>query len=591
MGEIPTTETRRLRTFWQSLIRDWSGGTLAPAEKAAFADEAVERDIRRLRVLAPLMLLVHVVHIALYWVPAAARASMNAQAFEWHRSLVAMHAATVPLAIFLIAVAWWWPGSRVARSLIYVGAAGYLVHGALATGLDQLMFANVSAFTGYCFAIAVICAFPLRTGLWVYGLGTAVVVVSISVLQTDAVARTSNILNVATVVVISLALSWLLSIARQRDFTQRRTIARQRDELAGLNSDLERRVAEQVAEIIRRAEEVSQLNAQLRSQIRARSSELSMALARLAKLKEGDDKLRAGSVLGERFEIGDKLGAGAMGEVYAGRDRATGAKVAIKVIHPTTAIELDAMRRFVGEAAMVAAITHPAVVRMIHVDLSADGFLYQAQELLEGETLEDEMQGGPWPQARVARFGEVLCDALAAAHVHGVIHRDVKPANVMLIDKAPGLKLLDFGLAKLFENVSADAMTRTSTGLVVGTPAYMAPEQVMAQDVTGKADVYSSGLLLFQLLAGRLVFEVDGASRVMMSHVAVAAPDVRSVASGVSEELARLIGDCLAKDPAKRPSAADASRRLREFADAQSAPALEEMLRAPASSAILRRFH
>jgi serine/threonine protein kinase len=386
-------------------------------------------------------------------------------------------------------------------------------------------------------------------------------------------------------------MSWLLSIARQRDFSQRRTIAHQRDELAGLNSDLERRVAEQVAEIIRRAEEISQLNAQLRSQIRARSNELSLALTRLAKLREGDDKLRAGVVLGERFEIGEKLGAGAMGEVYSGRDRASGAKVAIKVIQPTTAIELDAMQRFVGEAAMVAAISHPAVVRMIHVDLTADGFLYQAQELLEGETLEERMHSGAWPEARVARFGAVLFDALAAAHAHGVIHRDVKPANVMLIDKDPGLKLLDFGLAKLFDRASSEAVTRTSTGLVVGTPAYMAPEQVLAQDVTGKADVYSSGLLLFQLLTGRLVFEVDGASRIMMSHVGVSAPDVRTIKTGVSDDLANLIGDCLRKEPSERPTASEAAARLSAFADAAGAPALEVLLRAPASSAILRRFH
>ena len=580
-----------LRDLWQSLVRDWSGGRLDADEQAAFADEIVERDMRRMRVLAPLMLLVHVVHIALYRVPESARHTMSAQAYDWKAKIVWMHTATIPVALFLIAVAYFAPTSRIARSLVTIGAVAYLVHGAVATGLDQLMVENVSAFTGYCFAIAVICAFPLRTSVWVYGIGFAVVASMILALQSDPVVRVSNTLNVATVALISIALTWLLSIARQRDFLQRRTIARQRDELANLNSDLERRVAEQVAEIIRRAEEVSQLNAQLRSQIRARSNELSMALARLAKARDGEDKLRAGLVLGERFEIGDKLGAGAMGEVYAGRDRATGAKVAIKVIQPTNAIELDAMRRFVGEAAMVAAITHPAVVRMIHVDLSSDGFLYQAQELLEGETLEERMQHGPWPEGRVARFGEVLYDALAAAHVHGVIHRDVKPANVMLIDAAPGLKLLDFGLAKLFDNVSSDAITRTSTGLVVGTPAYMAPEQVLAQEVTGKSDVYSSGLLLFQLLTGRLVFDLDGASRVMMSHVAVAPPKVRSVQPGVSEELALLIDECLAKDPLRRPTAADASRRLREFADSLGASPLEQTMHAPVASAVLRRFH
>src|SRR5262249_21782878 len=150
-----------------------------------------------------------------------------------------------------------------------------------------------------------------------------------------------------------------------------------------------------------------------------------------------------GTVLGDRFEVDQWIGAGGMGVVYSGLDRVTRARVAIKVIRPSKLIELDSMRRFLGEASVVAAITHPAVVRMIHVDISEDGLLYQAQEFVEGATLEEHLSAGTWPQAEAARLGEVLCDALAAAHDHGVVHRDVKPGNVMLIDQSPGLKLLD----------------------------------------------------------------------------------------------------------------------------------------------------
>ena len=589
--EPVTTVPPFWRAPWRLRVRDWISDRLTPEEAAAFADENAERDVRRARLLAPLMMALHLGHIAVFWVPESLRPTMAPTLLLWRDELLLVHAATLPLAALQTVVALRWPASWMGRNIMLIAAVGYLVHGALVTGVDQLTLGNVSAFSGYCFGVAVICSFPLRTASWVYGIGFALVASLLAVLQPDPVTRFSNLLNVTTTVTVSLAVSTLLSIARQRDFRQRLTIARQRDELAGLNNDLERRVSEQVAEIVRRAEEVSQLNAQLRSQIRARSSELSLALSKLAKQRGEDGLLCAGALLGDRFEIGDTIGSGGMGVVYSGRDRITGSTVAIKVIQATSSTELDAMRRFLGEASAVAAITHPAVVRMIHVDISEEGFLYQAQELVEGQTLEQRLQDGPWPEASVARFGAVLFDALAAAHVHGVIHRDIKPANVMLIDEAPGLKLLDFGLAKLYDRVSPVDQTRTGIGLVVGTPAYMAPEQALALEVTDRADVYAGAVLIFQLLTGRHVFELEGASRVMRSHVTADAPDVRTLRAEVADEVAALIATCLAKEPEARPSAAEVSRRLGEFADAHGAPPLEELLRRSAADAVLRRFH
>lgn len=566
-------------------VSGWFSDRLTPDEFAEFAAESSDRDLRRLRVLVPLFVLLHVAHILLYRVPVSGRAGMSADLLRWQDLLVANHLATLPLSLFVGIVAFVWPHSRLGRHLGPLAAAGYLLHGAIATGVDQIAFDNVAAYTGYAFGIAVVLGLSLRRGLVVYGLGFAALALALFEWQADPATRISNLLNASTVTLTSLVLGVLVDGARRRDFRQRRIIASQRDELAALNSDLERRVDEQVAEIVRRAGEVDQLNAQLSSQIRARSGELSVALSRLARLREEQGRLREGEVLGDRFEIGGAIGSGGMGVVHAARDRVTGNAVAIKAIRPSAAIDADTMQRFVGEARVVASITHPAVVRVVHVDVSDDGLLYQAQELVEGRTLESRLEDGAWGEADVARFGSVLCDALAAAHERGVIHRDIKPANVMLVEVAPGLKLLDFGLAKLHDGFADDSAHRTGSRLVVGTPAYMAPEQVLGAEVSGKADVYSCGVLLFHLLTGRPAFEADGASAVMNSHLSVEAPDLRGMGRGIAEELAALVSRCLAKDPASRPTASELGAGLRTFADAHGAPPLEELLRREAAAA------
>jgi hypothetical protein len=557
------------------LYRRLAGEALTGDEAAAFADEDTDRNLRRVRVLAPLMVVLHVAHIFTYRVPADARATLAAEIVRWQDHVVWVHTVTLPFAIAIVVAAYAAAGKTWARLVAPLAAAVYLSHGAMATGVDQIAFANADAFTGYSFGIAVICAFRLPTAAWVYAVGTTTVMLAVSHFQNDAAIRVSTLLNTLTVASTSVALNVLLHAGRRRDFRQRRIIASQRDELASLNTDLERRVDEQVAEIVRRAEEVTQLNAQLQSQIRQRSSELQAALARLAAQREEEGVLRPGTLLADRFEIRGKLGAGGMGVVYSGRDRITNSTVAVKVIRPGETIGIDAVRRFLGEAGAVAQIAHPAVVRMINVDVTEEGYLYQAQEFVDGRTLDNRVEDGPWPDGDVARLGSVLCQALAAAHERGIVHRDVKPANIMLTADEPGLKLLDFGLAKLFDDPDRKDAHATGSRLIIGTPAYMAPEQVVAGEVTAKADVYAVGVLLFQLLTGRLAFEVDGPSRIMMKHVQAEAPDVRSLRPEVRGELAMMIASCLSKQAVARPTAQDLSVRLGGFADAQGAPTME----------------
>jgi len=380
----------------------------------------------------------------------------------------------------------------------------------------------------------------------------------------------------ATITVVGAALASLLYAARRREFRQRLTIERQRDQLGALNSDLERRVQAQVGEIVAHAAEVDQLNAQLRAQVRARSSELSLALARLAQQREQGEGVLRGTLLGGRFLVGDVIGEGAMGVVYEGLDQATRARVAIKVVQATSTRTLDALRRFAHEAGAAAAITHPAIVRMLDVDISDDGLLYQVQELIDGEPLGRTAQRA-WAPGDVARLGAVLCEALAAAHAAGIVHRDVKPDNIMLTTAAPGLKLLDFGIAKLYAAVHGhdeDAVTRT--GMIVGTPAYMAPEQVLgAADVSDRADVYAVGVVLFRLLAGRLPFDIESPRETMISRLLDDPPSVRAFQPLVPEPLAQLIDRCLAREPTERPPAAELAVQLARWADTAGAPPLD----------------
>ena len=343
-----------------------------------------------------------------------------------------------------------------------------------------------------------------------------------------------------------------------------------------LASSLERRVEEQVHEIVARAGEVQTLNAQLKAQVKVRSEELAVALARLAEQSDAGG-LRQGSVLDERFEIGEPLGAGGMGLVYAARDRTSGHEVAVKVVRTRSGGDVETLRRFVREAGAAATVPHAAVVRMIHVGLSGDGLLYQVQELVDGIVL-SRCLGQPWAPADAARLGAVLLEALAAAHANGVVHRDVKTENLMLTSSAPGLKLLDFGIAKLYDAASGPGGTMTHTGNLIGTPAFMAPEQARGDsDVGDRADVYAAGTVIYLLLAGRLPFEKSTAPGWFLMRAIEDAPQLRDFAPETPESLAKLVMACIAREPADRPAATTVARELAAFADANGARKLETM--------------
>ncbi|HEX8789595.1 MAG TPA: protein kinase, partial [Polyangiaceae bacterium] len=350
-------------------------------------------------------------------------------------------------------------------------------------------------------------------------------------------------------------------LTQQRLDEANRRLSDQSTALEQLNGELERRVEDQVAEIRARARDVELLNRQLQERVVERSRELAAALERLAQGAPRAD-VAPGNVLIGRFEIVRPIGAGGMGEVFEGIDRATGARVAVKVIHGRRAHDLVDLQRFLVEARAAAAISHEGIVRTLDVDVTPDGTVFQVMELLDGTTMEAWIaKPGSRSLGAVAAVGRVLADALAAAHRAGVVHRDVKPGNVML-GRDGSIKVLDFGLSKIVE-AGASRVSVTHSQMVMGTPAYMAPEQFLHSKSAGsEADVYSLGVVLYEALTGVLPFQGETNAALFVAHTEHDPMDVRARRPEVPQEVAAIVMRCLEKDLRERPHAADVASVL-----------------------------
>ncbi len=214
---------------------------------------------------------------------------------------------------------------------------------------------------------------------------------------------------------------------------------------------------------------------------------------------------RAGTPLGDRYRVGAKIGVGGIGIVHAAVDEVTGRAVAIKILRGAAAGAEGAFQRFEREARATLVVHHPNVVQVSDVGTSADGLPYYVMEQLRGRSLGSAVRaGGRLPASRVVRIALQVASALVAAHAAGVIHRDIKPDNVFLCDTDLAddvVKLLDFGVAKV-----VDKTDLTMEGSIVGTLAYMAPEQARGDAVDGRADLYALGACMYLALTGEKPF-------------------------------------------------------------------------------------
>jgi serine/threonine protein kinase len=264
-----------------------------------------------------------------------------------------------------------------------------------------------------------------------------------------------------------------------------------------------------------------------------------------------------GRCLGGRYRVGALLAAGGMGEVWAARDLLLDRPVAVKVLGGALAGDGRAAERLRREARSAGRLDHPNIARVLDLG-EQDGRPYLVMELLEGESLAARIdRAGPMAPAEAARVVAAVADALQAAHAAGVVHRDVKPGNVFLTS-AGEVKVLDFGIA------SATGETGLTTGDLLGTAAYLAPERALGRPATPAADLYSLGVVLYELLAGRRPFQGGSDVELAMAQVNARPAPLALVAPATPPALAAACEHALAKDPAARPpSAAAFARRLR----------------------------
>ncbi len=256
--------------------------------------------------------------------------------------------------------------------------------------------------------------------------------------------------------------------------------------------------------------------------------------------------LTLGGKVAGRYIIERELGHGGMGAVYLARDEKLGERVALKVVTAQMAADpAEAAARFAREVSMARKVTHPNVVR-IH-DLIEDGpLLYLSMELVDGLTLAQLLRVGAPPIARARAILAQICDGLGAAHLAGVVHRDLKPQNV-LIGANDQVKLIDFGLA-----TASFLQGMTATGLIVGTPEYMAPEQVRGQPCDARTDLYALGALAYHAFVGRPPFRGETPIAVGFAHVTEAPPAPRSIVPDLPAPIEAALLRALEKEPAKR---------------------------------------
>ena len=290
---------------------------------------------------------------------------------------------------------------------------------------------------------------------------------------------------------------------------------------------------------------------------------------------EQPQALGPGTVLNDRFEVGEPIGAGAMGSVYRGHDRNAGGEVAIKVLHPRLVTSREYVTRFKREALAASRFRHESAVKVLGSGETDDGLPFIVMELVEGRNLKEILESeGSLPIGRACNIAAQLLRALGAAHQRGIVHRDMKPENVRVVMDEDGIerpKILDFGIVKFIggELEDMDGAVKTKTGVVLGTPKYMAPEQVRGEAVDGRADIYAVGAVTYEMLTGEPPFVADDIFGFVAMHLKQAVTPLthKVPEKDIPVELDEVVLHMLEKDPSDRPTdAATLADRLEHWA-------------------------
>jgi TolB-like protein len=298
------------------------------------------------------------------------------------------------------------------------------------------------------------------------------------------------------------------------------------------------------------------------------------------------------------YRLLEKLGAGGMGEVFRAADSRLNRQVALKILSSGKTGRLHGLERFRREACAIAALNHPNIVTLYSVE-EHEGTHFLTMELVHGRTLGSLIPEDGLPTSRLLEIAVPLAEALEAAHERGIVHRDLKPENVM-VGHDGRVKVLDFGIAKsdtdggatLVEGVQPDDATLTGTGLILGTPSYMSPEQALGREIDPRTDLFSFGALLYEMATGRRPFRGDTASETVAALLRDDPPKPSSLNPAVPRELEDLIAQCLEKDVERRlPSARELRQRLQALSSRLSAPALTFPADTGRLTHLRRRWH
>jgi serine/threonine protein kinase len=315
----------------------------------------------------------------------------------------------------------------------------------------------------------------------------------------------------------------------------------------------------------------------IRAQLRSRRKE-ERGRRKRRRLEADELRIEPGTVLQGKYRLGSLIGQGSYGVVYRGRHLALERQVAVKLLASEAGARSDMVQRFRQEGISACRIDHPNAVSVIDSSVTTLGIPYLVMELLEGHSLEEELKRHGRLSPR--RCGEIVlpvCDVLSEAHSLGIIHRDVKPQNVFLhrSRQQEVVKVLDFGIAKLVGEPVADHELTPDEG-VLGTPIYMAPERFTGEDYSGAADVYSLGVMLYEMLAGELPFGEPPRNpvKMIMLHMNEPPRPLLELCPELPAALGELVDETLAKDAEARPTAAELARRLASILELDLPPIL-----------------
>jgi len=383
----------------------------------------------------------------------------------------------------------------------------------------------------------------------------AYLAVAIGVNHTPGAVVVNNIFFLGSTFIIGFSSNYSMERYARSNFLQRRLIVLRTAELERKNEELlakNRMLAESRAATIRSARRTDLIFSALSERL-------------------------PGTVLDDKYRVQEKIGSGGFGTVYRGEHIFLHHPVAIKVFRPAVGRDaLESLDRFRVEGISACRINHPNAVTVLDFDVSAGSLAYLVMELLHGHSLFEELRAeGKLGPERALRIGLAVCEALVEAHGLGIVHRDIKPSNVFLheVRGEERVKVIDFGIAKLTDkSEAAESQNETTAGTFLGTPAYMAPERLFNQAYDGRADVYALGVMLYEMIAGRLPFEKQGQAPLgfvrmqMLKHP----PRLTQFAPLVSSELEEAVERAMAKQAEDRPTAAEFAAELKNLLNARN---------------------